>query len=284
MGPIGSLDDRRFRRLSIMPLIGGGRRLFLGDSASSPAWSPDGTALVYVNAVDGDPLFVADRTGPANAREIFRDKKGIHNHSPVWSPDGQWIYFVHGRPDTGDTALYRIRPAGGSAEQLIDSQSSVTSVAPLDPHTLLYAASSTGPSGERLWALDLDSRKSRPVTTGFERYLTVAASADGRNIVATVVANPDARLWSLPLGDEVAGDRDVQVFRCRAHARSSLGLAEPRCSTYLPAGWRMGSGISRTGSSPKSGKDRTALCAGLPPCRETAPVSPSCSGKKAGAI
>jgi Tol biopolymer transport system component len=85
-------------------------------------------------------------------------------------------------------------------------------VAPLDPHTLLYAASSTGPSGERLWALDLDSRKSRPVTTGVERYLTVAASADGRNIVATVVANPDARLWSLPLGDEVAGDRDVQVF------------------------------------------------------------------------
>ena len=80
-----------------MPLTGGTPRPFSAEGAATPAWSPDGTRLVYFNNGDGDPMFVADRTG-ADARQILvaRRKvpqKRLNNHNPVWSPDGQWIYF-----------------------------------------------------------------------------------------------------------------------------------------------------------------------------------------------
>ena len=58
-----------------------------------------------------------------------------------------------------------------------------------------------------MWRAD----ETRRVTTGLEQYLSVAASADGRRIVATV-ANPSASLWSLPILDRVADERDVRPF------------------------------------------------------------------------
>ena len=90
-------------RQMAIPLTGGTPRVFLREGAASPAWSPDGTRLVYFVNVSGDPLFVADHLG-TDAKQIetngrlFED--GLHNHNPAWSPDGQWIYFVHGLDPT----------------------------------------------------------------------------------------------------------------------------------------------------------------------------------------
>jgi len=58
------------RRLRLLPLIGGTPRPFLRESVRNVDWSPDGARLVYHTGEDGDPIFVADRTG-ANARQIF---------------------------------------------------------------------------------------------------------------------------------------------------------------------------------------------------------------------
>ena len=55
----------------LMPLIGGTPRAFLGEGANTPAWSPDGTRLVYVYKPNrDDPMLIADRTG-ADARQIL---------------------------------------------------------------------------------------------------------------------------------------------------------------------------------------------------------------------
>src|SRR5205823_13414628 len=51
----------------IMPLMGGTPRAFLDKGATAPSWSPDGARVAYFKNEDGDPLFVADRTG-ADAR------------------------------------------------------------------------------------------------------------------------------------------------------------------------------------------------------------------------
>src|SRR5262249_12803919 len=51
----------------------------------------------------------------------------------------------------------------------------------------------------------------RRVSTGLEKYTSVAASADGRRVVATI-ANPVANLWSVPIADHVAEERDVKPF------------------------------------------------------------------------
>jgi Tol biopolymer transport system component len=50
------------------------------------------------------------------------------------------------------------------------------------------------------------------VSFGLEKYTSAAASADGRRLVATV-ENPSAGLWSVPILDRVAEERDVKPFQ-----------------------------------------------------------------------
>ena len=148
-------------RRVLMPLIGGMPRPFLQPTAQQPSWSPDGTQLVYVNGVDGDPMSIADRRG-SNAREIFKDQPGLHNHNPVWSTDGRWIYFVHGLDASEEMDVWRIRPSGGTPERLTHHGAPITFVTPLDPRTLLYVAPAEDRSGPWLWALDIEGKDLAP--------------------------------------------------------------------------------------------------------------------------
>jgi Tol biopolymer transport system component len=195
----------------LMPLLGGMPRPFLGEKSETPAWSPDGMRLAYFMNGNGDPLFVADRTG-ADARQIFlSQQKGMHTHNPVWSPDGQWIYFVHGMNPTEKMDIWRIKPSGEALERLTDQHAAVNFLAPLDARTLIYTAPAEDGTGPALWTLDVPSRASRKVSSDLDRYVSVAASRDGRRIVATI-ANPSATLWRLPLVDRPVDERDVQPY------------------------------------------------------------------------
>jgi serine/threonine protein kinase/Tol biopolymer transport system component len=197
-------------RLRMLPLTGGTPRNFLGEKAVNVAWSPDGERIVYHTFGGGDPMFVADRNG-ANARQIFIDRPGIHNHFPTWSPDGRWIYFVHGTPDTRDMDLYRIDPAGGNPERLTYRDTDIADPTLVGNGTVFYVARDTDGSGPWLWAFDLKSRESRRASIGLEQYTSVEASADGRKLVATI-SNPVAGLWTVPILDRVAEEREVKPF------------------------------------------------------------------------
>jgi serine/threonine protein kinase/Tol biopolymer transport system component len=197
-------------RLRLLPLTGGTPRNFLGDTAVNLAWSPDGQRIVYHTFTAGDPMFVTDRTG-SNARQIFIDKPGIHNHFPAWSPDGRWIYFVHGKPDTKDMDLYRIDPAGGNPERLSFRNTDIADPSPAGNSTVFYVAHDADGSGPWLWSFDLKRRDSRRVSIGLEQYTSVQASADGRRLVATI-SNPVVGLWTVPILDRVAEERDVKPF------------------------------------------------------------------------
>jgi Tol biopolymer transport system component len=191
----------------IMPLMGGTPRAFLDKGATAPSWSPDGTRLTYFKNEDGDPLFVADRTG-ADARQIL---EGAHTHNPVWSSDGQWIYFARGPDPTEAMDVWRVRPSGESPERLTKHGTAVNFLAPLDTRTLLYTARAEDRSGPWLWALDVERKVTRRVTSGLEQYTSVSASRDGRRVVVTV-ANPTASLWRVPLRDGIVDDRDAQPY------------------------------------------------------------------------
>ncbi len=186
--------------------IGGTPRLGVPNTLSV-AWSRDGTRLAYHDGVGGDPIFVADRNG-ANPRQIFVDKAGRHNHYLAWSPDGRFIYFVRGIMDPWDMDIWRIPSQGGTVERLTNHHSRVADPTLLDERTLLYTADRPDASGSGLYVMDLDRRIPHAVTFGLEEYLSIAASADGRRLVATV-ANPTSHIWSAPISDRVADESAV---------------------------------------------------------------------------
>ena len=196
-------------RMRIMPMMGGPSRPFLVDRAVEVVWSPDGTRMVYHTDAPGDPMFVADRTG-AGAKQIFVDPiVGVHCHHQVWSPDGRWIYFARGLQDTRQMDLWRMTASGERLERLTYHNAYVGFPTPISDRTVLYIAQDHDGSGPWLWALDTNSRATRRVAYGIERYLSMAGSADHRRLVASV-ANPSASLWSIPILDRPAEDGDAQ--------------------------------------------------------------------------
>jgi Tol biopolymer transport system component len=144
-------------------------------------------------------MFVKE-SGQQNAGQpIFAAAAGLHGHFPSWSPDGAFIYFVQGSlPDAMD--IWRISPAGGSAERITHHNSRVTHPVLLNHRTLMYLASDRDGSGPWLHSLDVERRVPRRVGAGRDRYTSLAASADGRRLVATV-ANPMGTLWRLLIAD-----------------------------------------------------------------------------------
>ena len=142
-----------------------------------------------------DPMFIADRTG-ADARQLVEPQAGMKRNNPVWSEDGEWIYFVSGSEpqDEMDIDIWRVRSSGGAPERLTSTHAAANFLAPIDASTLLYTARAGDGSGPWLWALDVARKASRRVALGLDQVTSVAASRDGRRVVATV-ANPSAVLW-----------------------------------------------------------------------------------------
>jgi serine/threonine protein kinase len=199
------------KRLMLWPLIGGAPHNFPDEKAAEVAWSRDGTRLVYHTWQAGDPTFVADRDG-GNPRLILQNDSGLHNHYQVWSKDGRWIYFVRGRPATREMDLWRVSPEGGKAEQLTHLNTDIAYPTPIDERTVLFVAHNKDGAGPWLWAFDLRTRTTDRVSSGLEQYSALAATADGRRLVAGVV-NAQVSLWSVPITRRLVEEQDVEAFQ-----------------------------------------------------------------------
>ena len=108
----------------------------------------------------------------------------------------------------------------------------------LDDRTLVYSATREDGAGSGLWAMDVERKIAHPLSSGLEEFISIAASADGRRLVATV-ANPARSLWNVPISDHVldeSGATRLDLPSVRASAprfgpdfivyRSSKGGAE----------------------------------------------------------
>jgi Tol biopolymer transport system component len=200
------------RRVRLLPLLGGTPRVFLGEDAVNIAWSPDGTRLAYHTRMNGDPLYIADRSG-ANPHLLFVHPKGAggHTHYPTWSLDGRWIYFVTGTAAISQMDLWRVPSIGGTPERLTYHNTDVAYPTPIDDRTVLYVAPDQDGSGPWIWVLDLEHRTTHRATVGLERYTSLAATTDGQRLVATV-ANPTTGLWTIPILDRPADERDATPY------------------------------------------------------------------------
>ena len=194
------------QRLRLMPLMGGQARPFVGNIVNV-TWSADGTRIVYHTMAPGDPMFLADQTG-ANPRQILAGQSGAHHHYPAWSPDGL-IYFASGTFNEMD--LWRMSPSGGAAQRLTQMNTDLRYVVPLNERLVLYVSPDKDGSGPWLWAFDVRRQMAHRISFGLERYTSLSGSSDGRRLVATV-SNPSATLWSVPILDRSAEERDVKPY------------------------------------------------------------------------
>jgi DNA-binding winged helix-turn-helix (wHTH) protein/Tol biopolymer transport system component len=118
----------------------------------SPRWSPDGR---YMAALTSGTLNLAVFDFKTQRWSVLA--KGQTGY-PSWSRDGQFIYFLRVSADPG---VYRIRPAGGAAERVVDLKGfHFTSVAQswmgLDPEDAPILLRDLG--GDDLYALTLDQK------------------------------------------------------------------------------------------------------------------------------
>ena len=180
-------------KLMAVPIGGGPIQLYVKEAAELD-WSSDGSRVVFHPAAPGDPLFVREAQ-ETTAHQIYIAPSGIHCHFPIWSPDGKFIYFVRGEPP-GNWDVWRLQPSGTGLERLTFHNTRVTYPVMLDAQTLIYLATEADGSGPWLYAMDVSSKFERRISVGLERYTSLAASANGSRLVATV-ANSRSDLWQV---------------------------------------------------------------------------------------
>lgn len=205
-----------------VPTLGGQPTPYL-EGVAEFDWSREGSRLAYHTPGPGDPLLISDGSIRSGKPPIFTAPAGLHSHFPLWSPDSAFIYFVQGTlPDKFD--IWRIPSAGGTPEQVTTHNTRVIYPILLSRHALMYLATDSDGSGPWLYSTDVDRRIPHRLTFGLERYTSLATSADGRRLVATL-ASPKTTLW-------------------RLHIAGSL----PQVSVPVPLSLTTG-----TGSSPRLG-------------------------------
>ena len=227
-----------------VPTLGGEPRPYL-QGAAEYDWSSDGQRLVYHTPAEGDPLFVSSGAAPSITPPIFTAPAGFHSHFPFWSPDRKSIYFVHGSlPDKLD--IWRIASGGGVPERLTEHNTQVSYPVLLDRRTLLYLAADSDGSGPWLYGSDVAHKIPHRLSTGVDRYTSLAASADGRRLVVTL-ATPKRTLWRLRLdtSDVKATDLSPMTLTTSSGFRPRLG---PNCLFYVSANgagesiWKLANG------------------------------------------
>jgi hypothetical protein len=96
---------------------------------------------------------------------------------------------------------------------------------------VVYVARDRDGSGPWLWALDVNRKTTHRISFGLEKYISVAASADGRHLVATE-ATPIPSLWSVPILNRVAEERDAKPYPVGTVRALGPRFGEHRCSIY----------------------------------------------------
>ncbi len=185
-----------------VPTLGGQPTPYLEGVAES-GWSPDGARIVYHTLGPGDPTFVTDARRQTEGQRIFTASAGRHAHFPSWSPDGKFIYFVEGTPpDALD--IWRVGSTGGPAERITSHGTRVSHPVLLDRRTLVYLATDRDGAGPWLYSMDVERRIPHKLSTGVDPLTSLAASADGRRLVATL-ATPRRTVWRLSINAPPVG-------------------------------------------------------------------------------
>ena len=193
----------------------------------SPAWFPDGSAIVFASERGGaSGLWKVPRLGGQSPTPIVAAAG-----SPAISPDGTRIAFT--RPDAGGTLRIAVAPlANPSAAKVLTTANDglwnhASPAWSPDGQTICYAAQTN------LWVVPAEGGKPRRLTKDGEADFEPAWSADGRWVSFTSMRGQTTAIWRVPVGGG-APERVTMGSGPRAAAQPVDGRREARVLDLQP--------------------------------------------------
>jgi TolB protein len=162
---------------------------------SAPAWSPDGTKVMFMSSQYGNPeLSVADADGSHIKRLTFSNGA---NTSAAWNPKtGQQVVFVSDRG--GTPQLYVMDAAGGGVQKLEVGDKGYVIDPAWSPNGQLLAFSWRRPDGNYdLYVTDMASHEMVQLTRDAGRNERPSWAPDGRHLVFESTRGGTRQIWSM---------------------------------------------------------------------------------------
>jgi TolB protein len=167
---------------------------FQGTNAS-PAWSPDGSQLMFMSSMYGNPeLFVTEASGARPKRLTYSTGA---NTSPSWNPKtGQQVAFVS---DRGGIPQLYIMNSDGSSQTKVDLADKGYVIDPAwSPNGQLLAFSWRRPSGNYdLYVMEIATRELVELTRDVARNERPSWAPDGRHLVFESTRTGTRQIWTM---------------------------------------------------------------------------------------
>jgi len=160
---------------------------------SSPAWSPDGSQLIFSSSMLGNPeLFVTDANGGRPKRLTFSNGA---NTSPAWNPKtGQTVIFVSDRG--GIPKLFSMNSDGTNSAEIDVPDKGYLIDPAWAPNGQLLAFSWRRPEGNYdLYLMDAATHQIVELTRDSGRNERPSWAPDGRHIVFESTRGGTRQIW-----------------------------------------------------------------------------------------
>ncbi|HEX6849885.1 MAG TPA: hypothetical protein VF139_00650 [Candidatus Polarisedimenticolaceae bacterium] len=166
-----------------------------GFALSSPAWSADGTKLVFVGeeiATGRVDLWSANADGTGLARVTDDDAVDAE---PTWTPDGAKIVFATDRD--GNFEIYSVNPDGTSPARLTNDAAPDRDPDVSPDGTKIVFVRDADALEAALWTMDLDGANAAAFTDGSFPAVAPAFSPDGLLLAFAGAPEADFEIWTI---------------------------------------------------------------------------------------
>ena len=162
---------------------------------SSPAWSPDGSQIMFMSSMNGNPeLYTIEATGAHPKRLTYSNGA---NTSPSWNPKtGQQVAFVSDRG--GIPQLYTMN-ADGTNQTKVELPDMGYVIDPAwSPNGQLLAFSWRRPNGNYdIYVMEIVSHQLVELTRDAGRNERPSWAPDGRHLVFESTRSGTRQIWSM---------------------------------------------------------------------------------------